>query len=339
LPVLKKLDEFVTAGAHIVGQKPKAATGLKGFPASDAEVKKIADKLWDSGRISTKPAGDALTAQGVEPDFSWKLELPFGLSGRAEQLDYIHRRSAEADIFFVANRSTNAVSANCTFRISGRLPELWNPVTGDFLAAPNFKIKDGSTVVALDFNPCGSWFVVFRKPWAADGDSNPKVNLELMNFDGAWTVSFDPKWGGPDTVEFDSLVSWTARAESGIKFYSGAATYSKAFDLPKWGIRNPQPRILLDLGEVRELAEVKVNGQSCGITWTPPFRVDITKAVKPGTNSLEVEVVNFWPNRIIGDAGLPKDQRLTRTNIRKLTKDTALMPSGLLGPVRLIEQR
>ena len=94
--------------------------------------------------------------------------------------------------------------------------------------------------------------------------------------------------------------------------------------------------MFLDLGNVRELAEVRVNGKSCGITWSPPFRVDITAAVKPGANKLEVDVVNFWPNRIIGDAGLPKEQRRTRTNIRKLTARTPLITSGLLGPVWLL---
>jgi hypothetical protein len=93
---------------------------------------------------------------------------------------------------------------------------------------------------------------------------------------------------------------------------------------------------LLDLGSVRELAEVRVNGQPCGIVWAPPFRVDISQWVKPGANNLEVDVVNFWPNRIIGDAALPTAERRTRTNIRKLTKDIPLMPSGLLGPVRLL---
>ena len=155
---------------------------------------------------------------------------------------------------------------------------------------------------------------------------------------GPWTVSFSTNWSGPASAEFDSLVSWTERPEPGIKFYSSTATYTKTFELTDSALRTPRSALLLDLGSVRELAEVKVNGQSCGITWTPPFRVDITKAVNPGVNKLEVEVVNFWPNRIIGDASLPKEERLTRTNIRKLTKDTPLMPSGLLGPVKILVQ-
>jgi len=160
----------------------------------------------------------------------------------------------------------------------------------------------------------------------------------LQEISGAWTVHFDPKWGGPETAQFDALVSWPMRPEPGIKFYSGTATYEKTFMLPAdFSVTHHASRITLDLGSVRELAEVKVNGKSCGILWCPPWRVDVTDAVKPGENKLQIEVVNFWPNRIIGDASLPEAQRLTRTNIRKLTAKTPLEEAGLFGPVRLLE--
>ena len=160
----------------------------------------------------------------------------------------------------------------------------------------------------------------------------------VQELTGPWTVHFDPLWGGPATIQFDTLVSWPTRPEPGIKYYSGTAAYEKTFTWPAPDINptNPPTHLLLDLGTVKELAEVKVNGQSCGIVWCPPWRVDITDAVKPGENHLTVEVVNFWPNRLIGDASLPANQRLTRTNIRKLTPLTQLMKSGLLGPVQLL---
>jgi hypothetical protein len=133
-------------------------------------------------------------------------------------------------------------------------------------------------------------------------------------------------------------VSWPTRPEPGIKFYSGTAVYEKTFVLPAdFPVTHHASRIMLDLGDVRELAEVKVNGQSCGIVWCPPWRVDVTDAVKSGENKLQIEVVNFWPNRIIGDASRPKEQRLTQTNIRKLTAKTPLEPAGLFGPVKLLE--
>ena len=160
----------------------------------------------------------------------------------------------------------------------------------------------------------------------------------LQEFSGAWTVRFDPKWGGPESSQFDELVSWTTRPEPGIKFYSGTATYEKTFELPAPSATVPGAKLWIDLGDVYELAEVKVNGKSCGTVWCPPWRVDVTDAVKPGENQLQVEVVNFWPNRLIGDASLPKEQRLTQTNIRKLTAKTPLEPAGLFGPVQLLEE-
>jgi hypothetical protein len=228
--------------------------------------------------------------------------------------------------------------------------EVWDPVTGKRKLLNCVKSGDTGVSLLMNFPPCGSRFVIFHNDTAvgngaikaSDSANNTALDITgspVANITGPWTVSFSTNWAGPASAEFASLVSWTEHPEPGIKFYSGTATYTKTFELPPQSPDAKSQTLFLDLGSVRELAEVKVNGQSCGITWTPPFRVDITKAVKPGANKLEVEVVNFWPNRVIGDASLPAEQRFTRTNIRKLTKDTPLMPSGLLGPVRIWEQR
>jgi hypothetical protein len=193
--------------------------------------------------------------------------------------------------------------------------------------------------VPLDFDPCGSWFVIFRSPALAHPPTAPSNSPRLVpvqDISRQWTVHFDPKWGGPATAQFPALVSWPTRPEPGIRFYSGTAVYEKSFALPASPALPPGDALLLDLGNLRELAEIKVNGKSCGIVWCPPFRADISAAVKPGENKLEVEVVNFWPNRIIGDASLPPAERFTRTNIRKLTAKTPLEPAGLFGPVQLL---
>jgi len=336
VPVLKKISELVHAGATVIGPKPARAETLQNFSDQDAEVQKIADELWDGknlkGRVITdKTAREVLLADGILPDCE--------IHAVGGDFDFIHRTDGDAEIYFVANRATNAASAVCTFRVSGKAPELWNAVTGERKFAEAYAEKAGRTVVPLVFNPCGSWFVVFRNKASAHpatGQSNGIEPKPMQELSGPWTVHFDPKWGGPASSQFDSLVSWTTRPEPGIKFYSGTATYEKTFDMPQSAIGNRQLAILLDLGDVRELAEVKVNGKPCGIVWCPPWRVDVTDAVQPGENKLKVEVVNFWPNRIIGDASMPADQRFTRTNIRKLTAQTPLMPSGLFGPVRLL---
>jgi hypothetical protein len=337
LPVLKKLKELVAAGATVIGLKPVGGgETLENYPAVDAEIGKLADELWGGktgvGRvIAGKTAREVLLADGVLPDceFSGAPGVP---------LDYIHRTDGGAEIYFVASRTNLAATATVAFRVSGKAPELWNAVTGEHKFAAAYEVKDGRTFVPLDFAPCGSWFVIFREPAAehpATAPGNQLLLKPVQEITGAWTVHFDPNWGGPESAQFDRLVSWTERAEPGIKFYSGTAVYEKTFELPDLQLKTQNSRLFLDLGNVRELAEVKVNGKSCGVTWSPPFRVDVTAAVKPGENKLQIEVVNFWPNRIIGDASLPAGQRLTRTNIRNLTARTALVPSGLFGPVTL----
>jgi hypothetical protein len=150
---------------------------------------------------------------------------------------------------------------------------------------------------------------------------------------GPWKVSFDPRWGGPAEVAFDQLISWTQRQEEGIRHYSGTATYRRTFDLPT-ALRETKDRILLDLGEVKVVAQVRLNGKDLGPLWTKPFRVDITEVVKPSGNLLEVDVANLWPNRLIGDAALPPEKRFGKTNIT-YRKDAPLLDSGLLGEVVL----
>ena len=356
LPVLKKISELVNAGATVIGPKPTHGETLENIASTDAEVQKIADELWGLGApassrqnavehagkmpalpgrvITGKTAREVLMADGVPPDCEFQ-------AGANSQLDYIHRTDGSAEIYFVANRTTNSETAMTTaFRVISKVPELWNPVTGEHKFAAGYEEKGGRTYVPLDFAPCGSWFVVFREPASKHPTTsydNSLILKPVQEISGAWTVHFDPKWGGPETARFDSLVSWPTRTEPGIKFYSGTATYEKTFVLPAdFSVTHHASRIMLDLGDVHELAEVKVNGKSCGIVWCPPWRVDVTDAVKPGENKLQIEVVNFWPNRLIGDASLPLAERLTRTNIRKLTAQTALEEAGLLVPVKLL---
>jgi len=335
LPVLKKISELVKAGAIVIGPKPARGETLENFESTDRQIKAIADELWSGhtskGRvIAAKTAREVLLADGVAPDCEFQ-------SGNGD-FDFIHRTTGDTEIYFVANRTNISASATVVFRVTGKAPELWNAVTGERKVAAAYAEKDGRVFVPLDFGPCGSWFVVFRGPATlhpAVAKSNSPQLTALQEISGAWTVHFDPKWGGPETAQFASLASWPTRPEPGIKFYSGTAVYEQTFDVPDSKLKTQNSKLILDLGSVRELAEVKVNGKSCGTVWCPPFRVDVTEAVKPGENKLQIEVVNFWPNRLIGDAALPPEQRWTRTNIRKLTAATPLEPAGLLGPVTL----
>jgi alpha-L-rhamnosidase/F5/8 type C domain len=341
LAVLRKVKELVEAGAAVVGPEPVEAESLAD---SDAVVKAIASELWGKGRVVADKTGrDVLLAAGVKPDFDFS-------GGDAQtDLDYIHRRDGGADIYFIANRTNRAERVTGMFRVTGKAPELWDAVKGDIRRLPEFREEGGRTLVPLEFTPCGSMFIVFRAqtPERASGAKNFPPFTPVADLGGPWTVKFDPRWGGPASVTFNTLEDWTKRAEGGIRFYSGTATYTKPFEFDPSKIQsrvretnevNRKSKIVLDLGSLRELAEVRLNGGPLGVVWSPPFRVEVTGALKPGGNLLEIEVVNFWPNRIIGDASLPPEKRFTQTNIRKLTKDTPLTPSGLFGPVRLLTE-
>jgi hypothetical protein len=378
LPVLRKLEQLVKAGATVIGPRPSQTYSLTEYPESEAAVSRLADELW--GEHSGKEAGDGsnavpgasidasrqrgsatptlnhvgkgrvisgqtarqvLALDGLKPDFDYRLRPQ--TSARDPQsptvLDYIHRADGNTDIYFVANRTNCWEEADCTFRVTGKAPELWDPLSGAIRPAAVFAEAGGRTTLPFRFAPYGSMFVVFRKPVTRPAVAAVQGNFPNFSspqeITGSWTVQFDPKWGGPESAVFEQLVSWTQRPEEGIKYFSGTATYRKTFDLPET-LRRPGQHLTLDLGDVKNLAEVRLNGKNLGILWAPPFRVDVTDVIKPTGNSLEIEVVNFWPNRIIGDQSLPPEKRLTRTNIRKLTKDIPLMDSGLLGPVRLL---
>jgi hypothetical protein len=303
-----------------------------------------------------------LDRMGVPPDFASE-----------PRLRYTHRRDKDMDIYFVANPEGRAVSAECRFRVSGRRPELGDAVTGEIRELPEFVEIKSRISVPLRFVAYQSFFIVFRKP--VPGGKNSGRNFPELSGDaelgGSWEVSFDPKWGGPASIEFPHLEDWSLRPEEGIKFYSGQATYRKIFDLPTAIAELLERRsdkedsgLWLDLGVVKNLARVQLNGHDLGVAWCPPWRLEITEVVKPKGNRLEITVANLWPNRLIGDELQPPDTeygkegnlaswpdwllkgeprpspgRAAFATWRHFTEDSPLLPSGLIGPVILQVQR
>ncbi len=346
---LGKIASLVEAGATVVGPRPARSPSLKDYPKCDQKVKTLADKLWgdvDGQKVKQRKAGkgrviwgktlqEILHADGVKPDFE------FVSTQKGAYLDYIHRSTSDAEIYFVSNQLSRTEKAQCTFRVAGRQPELWDAVTGRMRDAVAFKqTGDGRTTVPLELPPRGSIFVVFRRAIPASRNGPAATNhpalSPAMEVKGPWTVKFDPKWGGPEQIVFEKLVDWTKRPEEGIKYYSGTATYHKTFDLPK-GLRQGGKRVYLDLGKFKNVAQVRLNGKDLGVVWTAPWQVEITGAVKPAGNRLDIDVVNLWPNRLIGDAKLPIKKRLTKTNVQKFYKGNRKpLESGLLGPVRIL---
>jgi hypothetical protein len=257
----------------------------------------------------------------------------------AGPIRYTHRTTVDREIYFVANRSDQPVETLAAFRVTNRSPELWDPRTGQSRALPTFSVADGLTRIPLRFEGFESYFIVFPKPAAATARSpnhgpNFTDALELGTLDGPWEVEFDAAMGAPARVRFDRLDDWTTHAEPGIRYYSGIATYHRTFDLPESARVGAAQPLYLDLGKVQVMARVRVNGVDCGVAWTAPWRVEISKAVRASNNTLDIEVANLWPNRMIGDARNP-DRAYTQTTYRPYQADHPLLPSGLLGPVRL----
>jgi hypothetical protein len=252
---------------------------------------------------------------------------------------YTHRRTPEREIYFVANRSEQVVETKASFRVAAGEIELWDPVRGATRTLPQFTRSGALTVLPLRFEPYESYFVVFstKPPQSSPSQTASTKNFaeftDVESIKGPWEVSFDATMGAPPIVMFDDLVDWTQRPEPGLKFYSGIATYRTSVSLPVQNLTSPMS---LDLGKVNVMARVRVNGVDCGVVWTAPWRVDISHAFKAGDNSLEIEVANLWPNRMIGDAAAP-EHKFTRTTYRPYKATDPLLPSGLLGPVRLMK--
>ncbi|MEJ0089052.1 MAG: glycosyl hydrolase [Limisphaerales bacterium] len=500
--MLKCLNKLVRAGATVVGPRPQHSPSLANYPKCDVRVKKLADELWGNcdgksvqensvgkGRIVWgKSLADVFAAQNLKPDFE------FQGASKATQLAYAHRVDRSSDIYFISNQRRRFDSAECTFRVSGKVPELWHPETGIIEPAPVWSTQNGRTTVRLDFEPAESVFVIFRHATgdvdqvvaanatmtapalapappkleiqravyiALDGAGemdvteklsglisegqlivtasndalgrDPAVNREKelrvdytlddkpghaaihenetlalpatamigqqpqwevgitdgkpvviawangqieLHTDGGkvlhanasnlpvpqevagdWNLSFPPNWGAPPSAMLDKLISWTEHTNDGVRYFSGTATYEKEIEIPSGRLSSGRD-LWLDLGAVKNFAEVSLNGQNLGVLWKPPFRVDLTPAAKAGVNKLEVKVTNLWPNRLIGDEHLPPDcewdgkqlkawpqwlldnqpsptGRLTFTTWHHWTKDSPLLESGLLGPVIL----
>jgi hypothetical protein len=306
---LRAVERLVKGGAVVIGPKPDRTTGI----GDDAEVRKIADAVWSKVHV-----GATVRSLLGPPDFEGPAET-----------DYVHRRMGGTEIYFVRSNRPEAMEAEFTLRVAGKTPELWHPDTGRIEEAPAFQFTDdGRTRLPLALEPNGSVFVVFRRA-AAAGRVAPRSMAapSPVPVVGPWTVRFTPGWGAPAEARFDKLLSWSEHADPGIRYYSGTARYAARIDVPagrEW---------MLDLGDVREIAEVWLNGKSLGVLWKRPFAVALGKVSGPA--QLEIEVVNLWPNRIIGDAQPGVEKRYTSTNITKFTANSPLMPSGLLGPVVL----
>lgn len=340
--MLKCIEKFVKDGLTVVGPAPVRSPSLEGYPQADAAVREIASTMWTDGAKVTELGKGRVFAAGttmqevfdavnLRPD----LSVPAG-----EQMPlFIHRTLKDAQIYFIANPTEQAISINPTFRAAAGLqPQLWNPANGTVRTLPQFMpAADNGITVPVQLEPLESAFIVFRKDAApATGTLNYPDYQTVADLDNAtWNIEFEASRRGPQAITVDSLFDWSQHPDKSMAKYSGKAVYTTEFDLAEV----PQTETYVDLGKVMVMAKVKVNGQYAGGAWTYPYRVDITPLLQAGKNTLEVEVVNTWRNRLIGDAALAPEQRVTSVNFDIVTPGEPLQSSGLLGPVKIIAEK
>lgn len=337
LPVLRKLAALVEGGATVIGRAPEADPGLAG---DAAEYAALVARLWPGGGSATVGKGRVIVSDDIDAALAGIGVAPqFRFTGAAEgaSIPFVHRKLADGDSFFLVNQKDRTETIDARFRVTGKAPELWNAETGK--AEPvSYRIEGGETVVPLTLRADDSVHVVFRKPSVADALAIKKLEpVAVGALDGAWSVAFQPGRGAPASIALPALQPLDTHTDAGVKYFSGIATYTRAFTTPR-GWRAGQP-LWIDLGEAREVAEVLVNGKQAGFAWRAPYRVDISAAAKPGRNTLEVRVANLWVNRLVGDRQ-PGAQKVTWTAMpATYLPDAPLRKSGLLGPVRLLLDR
>ncbi|MDR1455325.1 MAG: glycoside hydrolase family 2, partial [Tannerella sp.] len=327
--VFAKIERFADAGLPVIATvRPVRSPSLENYPEADRQVQAIAARLWEGKKIRTTT---------VEALFRNDLNLPPDFVATAPAIQYSHRKYGDTDIYFLTNQSDSRVQASPVFRVSGKQPELWHPVTGHVRTLPAYEsVSDATTAVPLQLEASESVFVVFRteaKPASTNGlAANFPEQKTVAEIRSAWTVAFESdeiKRGPAQPVVFEKLSDWSKHADERIRYFSGTAVYRNTFDLGQ----KPAGELYLDLGRVTAMAKVRINGQYAGGAWTAPYRIDITPYVSAGKNEIEIEVVSTWANRIIGDRQLPAEQRKLHISHGP---EGDLHESGLLGPVKIV---
>ena len=335
LPVLKAIEKLVNDGATVAGARPADDPSQ----ADDhAEFDRISSELFGDGSgIHTVGQGKVYAGQTLAEAFNaLKLAPDFDYSKPESDANllFVHRKLADGDLYFIDNRSDRDETVDATFRVAGKAPELWYAETGASKPA-SFRIAEGRTTVPLHLEPWGTVFVVFRKTATETSHSEPKITeSKVADVEGPWKVSFQPDRGAPPSITLDKLIDWKDSTDAGVKYFSGTGTYAKTVQAPAAWFRKGS-RLWLDLGNVKNLAEVTINGKDLGVVWHTPYRVDVTAALKPGANEVNIKVINAWVNRLIGDQQ-PGATKYTMADVHPYKASSPLLPSGLLGPVAVV---
>ncbi|MBD1366802.1 glycoside hydrolase family 2 [Mucilaginibacter sp. ZT4R22] len=337
--LLAKIKDLVKQGAVVLGPRPLRSPSLSDYPSADKTVQSLATELWgnvDGKTTKVNRYGKGMVISGMDMQEALSM-LKVGADFKAAKSDdilFIHRQLKEGELYFVSNQKDVPVKFDAEFRVKGKSPELWDAISGSVRDLPSYHQTAKTTLVPMRLAPLESAFVIFRKPASAakSNRSNYPDAINTISITQPWMVSFDKTMRGPaQPVKFETLTDWAKSANDSIKYYSGTAYYRTAF---KTGTLEKGANYIIDLGVARSIAKVFVNGREMGGAWTPPYRVDITKALKPGENKLEIKVVNNWVNRLVGDSLMPAGTRPTSVIYGPDPKG-GLQSSGLLGPVKI----
>ncbi len=407
-----RLREFVHAGATVVGPRPRRSPSLADSPDADRTVAQVAQELWgdlDGVTLTERRVGagrvvwgralhEVLLQAGTPPDVVVSASGPPGshaAPGAASAIEWTHRRGADWDLYFLSNPAAVARRLEVSFRVAGRVPEIWHPDTGETETLGLWREGGGRTVVPLELDPRGSAFVLFARrcrgvphfvsidsassggaapdavrllesggavralvsaqgSWSLLDAAGVRKRLEVprlpapLPLEGPWNLTFPARPPAAPgrrpvralRVRLTDLISWTELSENEARYFSGTVLYRTWFELPA-ELLGADRTLWLDLGEVHEMAAVRVNGKALGVLWKPPFTLKITGAAHAGRNSLILRVTNTWRNRLIGDYGKPAAQRETFV-VPMLRKGqpwlpggagVKLSPAGVLGPV------
>ena len=330
--VLADIARLVKDGLTIIGPKPTSSPSMQNWPECDRNVQMLANQMWSKGQWGkgqVYPAGtdlkSVLEKMNIKPDCYVDASKPFA---------FIHRQLPDKEIYFVSNQSDQPQDLKPQFRVTGMKAQIWNPVTAERM---NIALQDnGQTSTAdLHLEANESAFIVFSNEQETGLTDYSSAEREtLLTIDTPWKVDFQKGMRGPDeTYVMTELQTWDKNEDERIRYFSGTATYTNTFKLKK----QPDQPVWIDLGRVMVMARVYVNNQYAGGVWTSPYRLNIQHLLHKGTNTLRVEVVNNWQNRLIGDQKLPENERPTWTSVNPWRADSPLQESGLVGPVRLLQ--
>lgn len=335
LPVLRAIYKLAQDGAVIAGAKPTDDPSL----SDDAsEFNKLNTELFGDGSgvhkvgkgtvYAGQPLTDVFNALQLKPDFDYTKPQ------NGNELRFVHRKLDDGDIYFVDNRGDSEATVDATFRVTGKAPELWRAETATSEPA-SFTVADGRTTVPLHLEPWGTVFVVFRKSTSEKSHTVPKMtDAKLAAVEGPWQVAFQAGRGAPPSITLDTLSAWNENSAPGVKYFAGVGTYTKTIQASADWFKKGA-RLWLDLGDVKNLAEVTVNGKNLGVVWHTPYRIEVTSALKPGANQVSIKVVNAWVNRLIGDEQ-PGATKIAFADVKPYKANSPLLPSGLLGPVSVV---